>query len=445
VQGEFEQLAKRSAEARAAGEYEWKKYQFEAKERGAMLLSELGNSHVTSMSAFIQELSSMPDKNVARLKLGERFAQVEAGIASLSGSHPELASNWKGVFANMRKLGEDALSPAAKTEEVENQLRVIKAQAQLMALSDPRMVKVYALNALAPQAAASMADLNKVALDALANISSPNADTKIQVVGVNGDVAKTFDALKVVTKEYIRNPSNPDAQVQITEANRTILNQIDKSLVTGAKAGDLTKAADYVASPEFSQAMKNGLVDKEHAKNALTAFQYLYEQNVAKSVVSKLDEKVPGAKDKTFGQSVELKWAGSSVQLEKKFDDGGTGWSIGKSSAFKNMSTEAAAEARREQIRFTEDLGPALKAINVVVKAGAHLEGHSDYAVYWEENKHRILPGYFPDPEQSDMKAKGNQGGARTISAESLKPGYTFEGWRFKGGDPGKKESWEKM
>jgi hypothetical protein len=65
------------------------------------------------------------------------------------------------------------------------------------------------------------------------------------------------------------------------------------------------------------------------------------------------------------------------------------------------------------------------KVVNQLVKAGAHMEGHTNYDKYWEANKHQILPNMFPDPAR-------------------LKVGQVVDGYKYIGGNVKSKSNWIK-
>ena len=63
-------------------------------------------------------------------------------------------------------------------------------------------------------------------------------------------------------------------------------------------------------------------------------------------------------------------------------------------------------------------------ALNQVIRIGAHMEGTTDYAKYWENNKHLIMPSIYPDPAK-------------------LKPGQVVDGYKYLGGPSGVQSNWQ--
>lgn len=396
----------------------------EVKETG-MLLSKLADTHVTSTLTFIQDLSKLPDKEQAKNLLLQRFTGIESAIAGIAATHPELSGNWNRIFADLKKAGLDSLDPNKKNEEVKAQLELLKSQAQLMALADPEVQGLYASNALLGQMVANYQKGNSAAKDILARFNETGG-VKYPVVGNSEVEGPIYDAFKR-SLDKINNKTTPNKEAiekDLKVAVGNTLTQVERSIGNGLTMKDMRETANFMASPQFGEMVQRGMIDKGQAAGAKTAFSYVYEQQVAGLVEKQLDAKFRDGK--TYRDVLQLNWVGDRVttEMNKKV----------------NYLDPMELQTRNQLVREME---PTMQAINVLVKAGAHLEGHRDYALYWEENKHRILPSMFQAPDEGHKWDQKSYSGKPAIRPEQIQPGLTMGQFRFKGGDPGKKESWE--
>jgi len=113
-----------------------------------------------------------------------------------------------------------------------------------------------------------------------------------------------------------------------------------------------------------------------------------------------------------------------TVSLVPKWDD-------------KDFNKSTAAQMRA--ITEVRDINRQLSAINTAIKAGAHLEGRTDYKKYFEENGSVFLPTFIPDKKFIEEQAKKGYkylGGNRGDNHYEIKSGdndeWSLEGWYSK-------------
>ena len=70
----------------------------------------------------------------------------------------------------------------------------------------------------------------------------------------------------------------------------------------------------------------------------------------------------------------------------------------------KDFNKSTAAQMRA--ITEVRDINRQLSAINTAIKAGAHLEGRTDYKKYFEENGSIFLPTFIPNKKFIEEQAK---------------------------------------
>jgi hypothetical protein len=69
------------------------------------------------------------------------------------------------------------------------------------------------------------------------------------------------------------------------------------------------------------------------------------------------------------------------------------------------------------------EMEKAAKAVTTIIKSGSHLEGHTDYAKYWEENKSNLFPDYFTTEGKEKRTSSSFVKGKITTSAPEQQRG----------------------
>jgi hypothetical protein len=203
----------------------------------------------------------------------------------------------------------------------------------------------------------------------------------------------------------------------------SVLTQVGQQAGKGdAKA--LQESAKFLASPEYGQWIKNNPVDPQVQANAGKVFKLTYEQAIVKGVEQQMaaafsqQQALPAAgvmKRSMGGESVQVE-AIKPENLVVNFTGGGITFDM------KNVPNDPVSQ---RNARATIDaLSKAQNAVNEVIRLGAHIEGSTDYAKQWENNKHVYFPTLFSAYKNLDI-------------------GQVVDGMRYKGGDAKKESSWE--
>jgi len=210
------------------------------------------------------------------------------------------------------------------------------------------------------------------------------------------------------------------ATTQASNSLNHILKQTGQALDRGADSQSLKGMAAFFASTEYGTFAKSGKLDSVAAGAAKKTFQMLYEPTVVKAVTERLNQtldagvtsKLPTSK-KTgetvptkVGEVVNIVFTGSGITFESK------------QKSNLNYSEVQSQKSTLESLRSAQ-LG-----VNQLIHIGAHMEGSTDYAKHWEENKHIYMPSVFPDPAR-------------------LKPGAIKDGYKYLGGAYNDRNSWE--
>lgn len=407
IEEDFKRQAARNAERRAMTSEERAQYNFETKEMATKTLVALGSAHLPAAQEFVKAAIAKGQKGDmagAQMDLNIYFQNIEAGITAASAANPELASGWRNLFSEMKKIGLEGTDPKADAAKLEEQLKMVQTKAKLTALASPGMQPVYAVSSLlGGNVPAIFWDVNNAARDAIVSASTPGQKNVPQIVGNKDNEAAAYPLLEHNLRLLQSGSANdPEAtKLQVSTGLNTILKQVGKSDSLGLGAKELTSVAKLMESPQYAYAVTNGLLDKEAAYQAGRAFQVIYEQSASKALSNKLGESfnVPGAvQDKTIGELVNIKWNGSGVSLEPNKVDVNLDPANPTGSFYRD--------------RLISDMKKGTQTINQLIMIGAHREGHTNYAKFWEENKHNILPTYYPDPAKLKVgqTVKGKNG-----------------------------------
>lgn len=367
--------------------------------------------------------------------LNKSQTTIAAQFLALSGTSPETARPWMQLFEDANKQGMAYIDPKTEASAVEAQYQSIKTKGMLVAIANPKVKGAVIASEMFKGTAVATLLSSSAVVDAVAYLStsdgSPDTSKAPQLVA-NGDkdtersVYTVFkSSLKALQTGDVTNPAN--AATQNRTAINNVLKQTGKLLNDGdIRDTDFKEVSSFMASPEFAYAVKQGLLDPAARQGAREAWQVHYQKSVVNGVRRALNTEI--------GDDTITNVAGENA--------GNTTRPVGK----VNLADAVDVEFNGAGVRFvpnnradttgrsgytslaTQQLNQTTTAVNQLIQIGAHLEGTTDYAKYWEENKYRILPDYYADPR-------------------NLKPGQIVNGYKFLG-IPGAttrdKRNWEK-
>lgn len=399
---DFKRLAQRRQENRAAAGEERQRTEFEIKQQAGQLLGNLGDTHMKSFNAFITDRIAVAQRDPAQaqniiLQLNQEFAKIDSQITSAATFNPELASGYRNIFANLKKMGEDAVSGKLGGDALEQQRKNLENQIYIQSLGTQSGKQLKAMSYLAPNNLPSVfLDLNvagKAVIDSMASGYTPGGIPPAIVVG--GD-PQTEDASYAVIsgkmKDIKRSGREPTAE-EATSISNSVNNILAGVEIAGSRGGakSLAKVAGFLSSTEYADIVAKGLIDRDTAARANMIFNTVYRSEVVEGLQRKMDETVsvrPGQTSRV-GDVVDVQWNGAGVSFVPKV---------------ANRGDVAASAAERN--RISSQLNSSTQVLNQLIKAGAHQEGHTNYAQYWEKNKEQFLPGMFPAEGETKLKAK---------------------------------------
>lgn len=418
---DFSKLVKRNAEMRAMSAEERQAFEFTSKNESVKLLSTIADSHLDAAflntQAIAAETAQTGDINAGKFKLTQSFSSIERAIAASSALHPELGRTYKALFDEVKQIGMDQIEGKTVGAAAENQLKTLKTKIMLTTLASPENKAFYGMSQIFNgNIPATYLEANTSARDTITKLTLEfggiSATPAPQVVGQKGIEAPAYDLFKsqVSAIESGKAPNTEATKVALGNAVNNVLAQVSRSASTGIKPEQLATTFNFIASPEYAKMISYGKINPEAAQGAQKVFSLMYEREIANSLEKRLDDPFrspSGGKSIAYKDIVDFKWSGTRVAAE----------------ATKGMWVTPAEAHDRDH--FVQQMETNTKVINQVVRAGAHMEGHTNYDKYWEANKHNILPNIFPDPTR-------------------LKVGQVVDGYKYIGGNVKSKSNWIK-
>lgn len=457
AQNQLEQVYKANAEKRAQGTFNAAEAERDAKETGIRMVNAVAGDNMAAFqslgSTLVADVKSgkiTPEQG--QLLLTERYSNINAAIQASARLNPELASPYRSLFNEANDVFKKMLDPKNVTEDLENQLKAVTTRLKLVALSDPKFAAIVTTSNLLgnnPNLSFIAASETQTAIARISQSPAANGATNAytpQVVG-NPDVEPGTLQILRSGLQQLKDPKTRNVDKQKIESENSvneILKQTGQQLNMGATPQQLKGVADFFASPEYAGYVTGAKINPEAAQAAKRTFQLLYEPAVIQGVQQKLTNvlmqptnvggntrsvlenirsnvrpedatsRSPNAVEPTTPKATTLKdainitFTGAGVQFE-----------------LKNMAGLSDIERVDQRNKVTE-LQTAQKALNQVIHIAAHMEGSTDYAKYWEANKHIYLPQMF-------SKYKG------------LEIGDVKNGMRYKGGEANDAKNWEQV
>lgn len=419
---------KQQNELRAQGNYDQAVSEREAKNLSSRLINDITGSNLQAFQQFSATLGDQvrtgklkPEQ--AKTLLGERFSNISAAIQAGAGLNPELAGPYRTLFQEMYTVGQALINPETQANEAQAQFNTIMARAKTIAVtSNPRVMAAAVTNALLPGSIDVALATSGVAQEAFNLIAVTPIGTSDYIPQVVGNPEVESDVLKTLKKSLdgLKGPKVTDkelASVQASNSINHILKQTGDFLDRGATPEKLKDLASFFASPEYASFVRDGIIDRQAATTAKKTLQIVYEPTLIKGVQQKLDEFLYGQasfsrnankpEPKSISEVVNVNFTGSGIVF-----------------APKEISLDP-VEARSQK-DAVKNLQSSQAAINQLIHIGAHMEGTTDYAAYWENRKHIFMPQVYSKYSNLDI-------------------GDVKNNMRYKGGDARNPKSWEEV
>lgn len=418
-----------NAEKRATGSYEMAVDQYVAKEEAVRGVIEVAAKNFDSVQSSFKDLQQqmakgMPYEEAMAHHMGN-ISRVNAALLSVSRQNPEFAAPWTKLFGDMDSTIQKLLDPKSKTADerklLEDQFAILVTKGKLAAIeTNPKLRQaVVASNLFQGENMVTLINSPTVR-EWLLPASNPSLPKPKQIVGTPDD-KDVFDGAQKAIKNLQSGKIPADKKEAATQEATSMVNNLLEQ-TTSADTGSLDPralktAGAFYASTEFGRLAIEGKVDKQTAANAQHVFQVKYDPVVKQAITGRLQQPLSAVEQESYRGAkslmdvLSIKTVGNNVVFETK---------PAKSDG-KLISSDAIQEIKRGD--RAKEMNEAANGLNQLIRMHAHLEGTTDYAKYWEANKHILMPDVFPDPSK-------------------LKPGQVVDGYKYTGGNVRDRSNW---
>ncbi len=431
---EFEDLTKRNSEKRAQGTYDRGVADQETKQTSIRIINDIAGSQLSAVREFGVALGEAVRNGrmapeAAQARLMERFTTINLSLQSAASTNPELAAPYRSIFGDIQKLTEQFVDPKANLANLTAQVDTLVNRQKLIAMQDPTAAKTVAISQLFGNNAQVLLSATPAVAQTITKMfaNDPDSGAYVPAVVGNPEVEKdTFKFLKssmtsLTNGQYADNTTAKD---ELNRSVRHVLKQTSDTIGRGASAKTLQEAASFFASPEYGKWVSENQLSTQERLAAYRAFQLTYEPTVIKGVEKKLNDAfvsntgLTPARAATGGKIEPTMKTLNKDNFTVSFDGSGVMFDL-KTKPTEGLEARYATEAI-QSMKTSQD------AVNQLIRIGAHMEGTTNYAKFWEENKHIYLPSFF-------SKYNG------------LEIGQVVDGMRYNGGDAKSESSWTKV
>ena len=399
-----------AAEQRAQGTYNADIDSREEKDKASQSLNNIAGSNLQAYQSFVVDLGKQvrsgkmsPDQ--ARALNMERYSNISSGLLAVSRTNPGMAAPFEALFKDIKATGDTLFDPKMASEDLSNQLKTITTKSKLVVMSDPQARAAVLAYELFPNSPTIIAGTSKEAIRAMAMMASTDPKSGTFVPQVLGDPNLEPQSLALL-REGVKDMAGKSAdkkEVAITQASNSanqLLTQANKYLDGGVDPKKMVGFANFVASEEYATLVNSGKLDAQAAQAAKKVFQASYEKTMIEGVNKNLTGYLFNPLDRQGKPSpfarIEVK---DSVDV--KFTGAGISFVAKPLQSIYPTQPQPLDIERRNQAEVVNNLNASQKAINKLIHIGAHMEGTTDYAKYWEANKHLLLPSMFAAPKES--------------------------------------------
>lgn len=433
IQKQLEQQIKINAEARAQGSWDRDMQDAKLKDDTITHLNTLAGSNLEASRAVVVDLkqkvaSGKKTYEQAKIEMGIHFTRINAGIASLTGKNADLGTQYSKLFADVQKFGEQLLDPKADAANLQGQIDSIVKMQSLSALQRDltlqRSVAAAELFKGSPMALQTALGTNAGVTTAVTQMIS-GSNIVNPVIG-NTQVEKgVFDTLKGSISDASRNDGNTQYNLEVNRGITAALKQVGEQVGKGDPKA-LQESAKFFASAEYGNFIRSNQVDPQVLANANRVYKTVYEQAIVKGVEQQINAAFSQQPAMPAAGVLKRSMGGESVAVEAVKRENLTVTFNGSGIVFDIKDVPNDPVSQRNARAAIDALNTSQKAVNEVIRLGAHTQGSTDYAKQWEDNKHVYFPTLF-----SPYK--------------NLEIGQVVDGLRYKGGDAKKESSWEQI
>lgn len=354
------------------------------KDEAWKLTNSLVDNHLEAFSARMSDIRSgnyTPEQ--AQAIAAEEYAKMEALADRASGpDDPDFGKRAIAPFEEIYKLTLEHTKPGAKTEQTEDEVKRLLAMAKLQHLRDPGVARDVAASMLVPTDPLLFSRAGDAVVKNITTLEKLGAGTaqSYNTAPVIGSPAEktTLDTLKEAMKSSGLKTPTVDGDKGLKDTVDGVLKQTSSIVKAGAPPAVLGNVATFYASNEFGQLSSAGKLSEqalEEANVAMDAYRSSVRANIDRGFAEAAGDSLRGTPSPLIRDSVNLEFKNGKV-------------------VFVPVDNLKWSEQAADKMRVHEE------ALTRLFRISAHMERTQDYAKFFEERKHILLPDLYADPKR---------------------------------------------
>lgn len=318
--------------------------------------------------------------------------------------------NYNANLSDMEKMGLELLDPAKRTEAMESEYKRRLAAAKLAITDDPSAAKAAGFAAIFPNSPELQIKIGQIGMRAFQQDILAGEKQKPLPSVVTGDIP-TQRAVFGSAREAVKSSmdgTTPGAQEKFNAGASTFASTV-KAISTFRAGQDNTMeySLEAIASPEYGIVVNKKVFNQRDSIEALQTISDVY--------LPSFTDQMRKALEAPMGDTryVDGKPAVDNASLMQLIDFQVS--SDGQIRIVKNISPELRKGITASDVYLDTQIRNVQRTleprINQLIRAGAHLEGTTDYKSFFERNAPSMLRGFYvPEQYLEELKAEGYSG-----------------------------------
>lgn len=391
------------------GRYDMDVYQFESEQSVRLQAQEVLTTGYNALAASMQSISGQIAKGEIDFVSGQQQLSMfinkykAENLGALLGDQ-RTASALTSLMDETLSAWGKANDPSTRSELVTSEFNSYMARLKLaMVTTDPKTAAIAGMSSLVGHTPFGEALITSQVNNMV--VQAENGTGVFEIIG-RGEAAVERGFYQTL-QNAVRESKNPNT-FNATGIKESAGRASNKALMSLARAGvdptvtpkDMAEIAQYIASPEFKTLREEGQINNEIAASAKTVFTNVYQESVLKQAVPLLNLPVGLNGEKAYTM-VDFEFTDGALKVASKVGEG----------SLRNYLSSGRIGELDNSIKNRREMKDFSRALNLLINAGSNLDGISREE-YWEKNKSKLLPDFFPSPEREEqLKAQGYIGG----------------------------------
>lgn len=318
--------------------------------------------------------------------------------------------NYNANLSDMEKIGYDILDPTKRSEALESEYKRRLAAAKLAITDDPSALKAAGFAAIFPNTPTLQMAIGTVGMRAFSQDLIAGEKQKPLPSIVTGDVP-TQKATLGAAREAVRTSmdgTTPGSQEKFNAAASTFAGTVKAvSTFRAGQTNTMEYALEAIASPEYATVVGKKAFNANDSIEALQTIADVYLPSFTTQLRQSLEAPMGDTRYEGGKPAVDNASLMQLIDFQVSSD--------GQVRIVKNISPELRKGITASDVYLDTQIRNVQRTleprINQLIRAGAHLEGTTDYKAFFERNAPSMLRGFYaPEQYLEELKAEGYSG-----------------------------------